>query len=242
MNQRSSGRTSGCAGRVAGSSAPDQFAATALPRNSVGTPQLRNGAVTSKKLGRDVRTQLSKRGPAGPAGPQGPKGETGAQGPAGAAGAQGIQGPQGATGPQGLTGDTGPQGPPGPVSAGVGGVDVNINPGVMTTKIGSPTTVTLARPGRVLVLFVGAYELHCGSVDCSANVGVVVGGQTVPGASATLSAAAFNVARAQLTGTGIVANVPAGAQSVSLAWKSRTGTVVNVLPSTGARVVAIAVD
>jgi hypothetical protein len=73
------------------------WAATALPRNSVGTAQLRNNAVTSSKvrnhslLRADFKSGQVPRGPAGPAGPtgatgaQGPKGPTGATGPAGTA-------------------------------------------------------------------------------------------------------------------------------------------------------------
>jgi hypothetical protein len=64
-------------------------AANQLPRGSVGTLQLRNGAVTSiKVLNGTLRradfapgTLLS--GPAGPQGPQGPAGATGPAGPAG---------------------------------------------------------------------------------------------------------------------------------------------------------------
>jgi hypothetical protein len=89
------------------------YAVTALPRNSVGTAQLKNDAVNSAKvkkgslLGSDFAAgQLpagedGPAGPMGPAGSAGPKGETGAQGPAGPAG------------PKGDTGAAGPQGPAG---------------------------------------------------------------------------------------------------------------------------------
>jgi hypothetical protein len=81
------------------------YAAFRLPRNSVGTPQLRNGAVSWQKL-RDgaVTARKVKRHsllasdfragqlPAGPRGATGPKGSTGSAGP---------RGPRGATGPAG---------------------------------------------------------------------------------------------------------------------------------------------
>lgn len=77
------------------------YAAGALPKASVGTKQLKKGAVNSAKvkdgslLSTDFATgQL-------PAGPQGP---AGAQGPAGPQGERGLQGPQGATGEQGPSG------------------------------------------------------------------------------------------------------------------------------------------
>jgi hypothetical protein len=103
------------------------YAAVTLPRNSVGTGQLKRNAVTTTKvrdhslLARDFKTgQLpagakGDTGPQGPAGPQGAKGETGAQG---AKGDTGPQGAKGETGPQGPKGDPGPQGPPGPTGPG----------------------------------------------------------------------------------------------------------------------------
>jgi len=63
-----------------------------VPRNSVGTPQLRNNAVISAKvknrslLAVDFKAGQIPVGPAGPAGPEGPAGQQGAAGPAGPAG------------------------------------------------------------------------------------------------------------------------------------------------------------
>jgi hypothetical protein len=71
------------------------YAALKLPKASVGTKQLKNGAVVSSKVG--DQSLLAKDFKAGqlPAGPAGPAGSTGAQGP------QGVQGLQGETGAQG---------------------------------------------------------------------------------------------------------------------------------------------
>src|SRR6476646_2759989 len=62
------------------------YAATQLPKNSVGTKQIKNNAVTGSKVangslaGQDfAANQL----PQGPQGPPGPKGDTGQQGPGG---------------------------------------------------------------------------------------------------------------------------------------------------------------
>lgn len=103
-----------------------------LPKNSVGTTQLKPAAVTSLKvkngslLADDFKAgqlQAGPQGPKGDAGPQGPqgmKGDTGAQGLKGATGAQGPAGPKGATGAQGPAGPkgaTGAQGPAGPQGA-----------------------------------------------------------------------------------------------------------------------------
>src|SRR4051812_50161064 len=57
------------------------YAATRLPRNSVGTKQIKNGGVTKAKLAKGLSTQ-------------GAKGDTGAKGPSGEQRPQGIQGSQ----------------------------------------------------------------------------------------------------------------------------------------------------
>lgn len=75
------------------------YAATQLPKNSVGTAQLKKNAVTPTKLSPAAKTALATPGP---------KGATGAQGPRGEAGARGEAGPRGDTGPKGDTGSAGP--------------------------------------------------------------------------------------------------------------------------------------
>jgi len=82
------------------------YAATALPRDSVGTAQLQDGSVDSAKI-KNGALQYEDFGfgqiPAGLAGPQGPKGSRGVQGPRGAKGAAGAKGETGATGAAGAT-------------------------------------------------------------------------------------------------------------------------------------------
>lgn len=63
------------------------FAATELAKNSVGTKQLKNKAVTPAKLSKAAKATLTgPRGATGPAGPQGPKGDRGEKGETGEAG------------------------------------------------------------------------------------------------------------------------------------------------------------
>ena len=106
------------------------YAAT-LPRNSVGTPQLKNRAVNSAKVRNFslLRTDF-RRGqiPAGPRGLQGPPGETGARGP------EGPRGPEGARGPQGLQGVA-------------GATNVTVRTGAM----GSGTATAQCNPGEKAV-------------------------------------------------------------------------------------------
>ena len=75
------------------------YAGVQLSKNSVGTPQLKNGAVKTAKLGQDVKKKLNK---VGARGPQGQRGETGPRGMTGADGQDGQQGLQGLTGPAGM--------------------------------------------------------------------------------------------------------------------------------------------
>jgi hypothetical protein len=80
------------------------YAAVTLPKNSVGSKQIRPNAVTSSKV--KDGSLLSKDFKAGQL-PKGAKGDPGATGP------QGPQGAQGAPGSQGLKGDKGDKGDPG---------------------------------------------------------------------------------------------------------------------------------
>jgi hypothetical protein len=66
------------------------YAAIKLPRNSVGTAQIKNRAVTQTKIAKKTLAALhGRRGATGPQGPVGPTGQTGQ------AGVQGVQGPAG---------------------------------------------------------------------------------------------------------------------------------------------------
>jgi hypothetical protein len=67
------------------------YAATEmLPKDSVGTKQLKKEAVTPSKLSKGAKKTLT-----GATGPQGPAGAVGKEGPAGKEGHEGRQGPQG---------------------------------------------------------------------------------------------------------------------------------------------------
>lgn len=84
-----------------------------LPQNSVGTAQLKTGAVTAVKIKNGTLTLAKFKAGLSLAGPQGPKGDSGAQGPKGDSGALGSKGDPGAQGPKGDPGAQGPKGDPG---------------------------------------------------------------------------------------------------------------------------------
>ncbi|MGH2940472.1 MAG: hypothetical protein ACRDPE_20380 [Solirubrobacterales bacterium] len=127
------------------------FAATQLPRNSVGTGQLKPGAVTAGKIAKKTRNQL--QGARGATGPAGPQGKTGKQGAKGATGAKGETGPRGATGATGADG-TGPA------------FEVFTDPNTSPKAIGTSATSILAE------------NLGAGSYVMTANVVVEA---TAPG-------------------------------------------------------------
>jgi hypothetical protein len=87
------------------------WAATQLPKESVGTAQLKNGAVTPGKLSAEAKK--GSTGARGQAGPQGALGPRGTEGPRGENGAEGATGPQGIRGATGANGATGQRGEPG---------------------------------------------------------------------------------------------------------------------------------
>ena len=82
------------------------YAAVVLPANSVGTAQLKSGAVVASKVKRHSLVAANF------APGQLPRGQKGAKGDTGAAGAAGGQGPAGAQGAQGSQGPAGPKGDP----------------------------------------------------------------------------------------------------------------------------------
>jgi hypothetical protein len=119
------------------------YAATQLPKNSVGTAQIKNNAVTPAKL--------SQSAEAGMQGPTGPKGATGTQGPIGATGPRGEKGDQGDRGLEGQRGLEGPKGDPGPlvIDARVGAFPAISPAGPIAL---SGTTTWTPGPGQVGLL------------------------------------------------------------------------------------------
>jgi len=99
------------------------YAATQLPKNSVGTNQLKKEAVTPGKLSAAARSTLTgavgavgatgATGAAGAVGPRGPRGLQGDTGVPGEPGEEGEPGDDGEPGEQGEAGEQGEQGEPG---------------------------------------------------------------------------------------------------------------------------------
>lgn len=145
------------------------YAAVSLPSNSVGTAQLRNGAVTLTKVSRSARSSLR-----------------GAQGPRGLQGIQGAQGIQGIQGAKGATGAAGAAGQPGSIAgATAGGVLAGTypNPGFTAGAVSS---------GAIQDGAVGSNALATGAV-LPAKIG------TIPAAREEFGLSATSVANATMT-------------------------------------------
>ena len=187
------------------------YAAFTLPSGSVGTKQLKDRAVTGRKLGNGAVTAVKVRRHSLLASdfafgqlPRGP------QGPAGLRGSAGPTGPRGATGPRGHTGSRGPAGtagPPGPAGPGFRFTTTTGNPGptlsqagtyfvVVETTIpggGTPTGACVvsntnvggafARPtsGTEPFSYSGMVTLGAVAVRLSLSCGDTAGGAVTPG-------------------------------------------------------------
>ena len=146
------------------------FAATQLPRNSVGTGQLKPEAVTAGKIAKKTRHQLM-----GATGPQGPR----ATGKTGKAGSKGATGARGATGAKG---DIGARGPTGPAGADAGPALEVFRISSLTLPAGESKQVlgqNLAAGAYVLSATVNLVAIGGGveEVFCNLNAGVEPRGQ-----------------------------------------------------------------
>lgn len=139
------------------------FAASELPRDSVGTRQLRAGAVTPSKLSQASRAALlGATGPSGPQGPAGREGQAGKEGRAGPEGREGKPGAQGPAGPSDLFATTGSfrSLTPGPGGVAVTNLDLPAGQYLLTsTQVvqseggGAEIDCELVTPGQGLTVF-----------------------------------------------------------------------------------------
>lgn len=221
------------------------YAATQLPKNSVGSTQLRAGAVSEAKLAKSVKAKLNRtgaRGATGATGATGAKGDTGATGATGATGPAGAAGAKGDTGAKGDPGDAGPTGDTGPTDGDTGGINDTVSPGGPFTPISGygAATVTLARPGKIWAMVTGDYRLTCATACGQTQVLSLDGTTAVPGAFIDLSAGAGSSTHWTGTLTGVAKAVPAGTHTIALSAHTTTGTLSPSMLDPTLRVVAVA--
>ncbi len=118
------------------------YAAFRLPKNSVGTKQLKNGAVTAAKVKKGTLKGVDFAKGQIPDGPRGLTGATGPAGPAGSTGAAGAQGPGGTRGPKGDPGSFATQLPGGETIRGAYSVGAGTGLAIGLQAFGSISFVT----------------------------------------------------------------------------------------------------
>ena len=238
------------------------YAATSLPSGSVGTNQLKNGAVTGAKVKSKSLTASDFEAnslPAGPKGATGPQGETGAVGPTGATGATGAVGPMGATGATGATGPAGATGPQGDTGAtGVGGFFASAVADSLPASTASGTlssaaaiqqvTINLPDAGNLVVLDPDVetieYRNTSGSIVQYPGFSLYLDGNPVPDSYvACTTQCSVNPGGYQGTGSiplpdVSIPDVPAGSHTVTLALV--LGSNANYLYASAARLAVLA--
>ncbi len=188
------------------------YAALRLPRNSVGTAQLKNNAVTPRKVKNGSLT-LRDLAPAQVASLKG------AQGPPGATGATGSQGP---------TGETGPAGPSqGFGAAAASGAFVSQSPN--SGSLLQATFVTTS-PGRLVVMMRGSVTVTCtgsGEIDG----GLYVDGTNAIAGSGQVLATSGTSFGGEVNDFGITTQLSPGSHTV--AYRSTCTVGSSTSPTTG---------
>jgi hypothetical protein len=139
------------------------YAAVKLPKNSVGSAQIKTGAVTGAKVrdgslfANDFAAGQIPKGPRGDSGPQGPAGPTGAPGAAGAPGA------------------------PGPSS-----IHYTTKASHVILTNGMTTVATLSLPAGEYLISGHALAVNFGTFDI-VRCGLSVGGTTYPSTAVSVS-------------------------------------------------------
>jgi hypothetical protein len=191
------------------------YAAVKLPKNSVGTAQIKNKAVTQAKLSTATVEAL-----------KGAKGATGATGATGAAGPAGAKGDPGA---------------PATLSAAVA---ANSNTGGLAggTATAVPAApVTLKGDGKILVLVTGTFSATCnGGGGCTYAVGAKLDGTPIPNADTTVTST-VNATVNKPVALATMVSATAGAHQITLFHDTSGTNLAAGTPSADTRVVAIAI-
>jgi Collagen triple helix repeat (20 copies) len=183
------------------------WAATNLPKNSVGPAQLKKGAVTPTKINRAAKAML--KGTAGERGSPGPRGEAGAKGE---------------PGPKGDTGDIGPRGP----SATYSKFDNGPPSGPRSVSVSVPAGNYVAL-GSMVANFTGTgyVEVNCFLTGSTGSTGVGGTELTIPPPPG-VSSVSLAPAEAQA-----VLTIPAGGGTITYSCSriggSATGLTFNVV-------------
>ena len=152
-----------------------------------------------------------------------------------------MAGPVGPTGPAGVPGTAGPQGANGLTSAGVSGHSSSSATATSTSNVFPPASVTLDRPGKVLVFVTGTFTITCGgSTECTRTFSATLGGRPVPGLVEAVEGNAGQFVSKDLSLAGIITDVPAGTHAAQIRFGESSG-VTGFSYGSDIRVTAIAI-
>ena len=199
-------------------------AAVTLPRDSVGSPQIRTDGVKSPEIAKDaVRSpEIAKdavRSPEIKAEAVGTSKihDGGVRLADISDGARGAL--HGAQGPAGPRGDTGPQGPPGPTAAAVSD-DRDAGPGPDET-MGPTADLITPSAGDVLVFGHVTVDLSCpagSTFSCGFDAGLYVDGDPVPDSGFVATVPKGATESYDLDLVAVARDVPAGTHEITLGW------------------------
>ena len=179
------------------------YAAVKLPRNSVGTAQLKANAVTSGKV-RNGSLKLADFG----------KG----QAPAGATGAAGPKGDAGAAGPAGATGPAGP-----PSGAATGALFGAAAPTVAEGFLEKVAPITVPQPSKVFLFGRGTYDVSCSSGTAKIGLALYDANSALIVIAEASGATLNSGVSADLSLFGVTATVPAGSYRPAIVYQCPTG-------------------
>jgi len=196
------------------------YAAVKLPKNSVGTSQIRENAVTGSKVKSGSLTGSDVRNSSLTGSDIRDRSLTAADFDGSVQGAKGLQGAKGDPGPRGDAG------PPGPITGAVDG-NVQTPPASPSSAAG---TALITTPGRGRLLVLGRFDSaswQCLSFGgaCTLAVGIYVDGVPVPQtlATANLGAGSSLTAFGAYNRFGVSAAVDAGTHLVTISSRTTTG-------------------
>ena len=180
------------------------YAALKLPKNSVGTKQIKSKAVTKAKID--------------------PKALASLKGPAGANGAPGAKGDKGDKGDRGIAGGTGA--PSNSVSADPADVPMAATDTVLLT-----TTITTGSQQRIVVNALGVFHdaANTGTLSCVANITPQGGSTTAMGQRYDLRFITLGGAFTGPTPASGAIVEPAGTYTVDFACKQTAGTTGDIV-------------
>ena len=204
-------------------------AAMTLPRDSVGSTQIRTNAVRASEIAKDA---VQSRGIAKDAVGSSEIEDNDIRLADISAGARSsLQGAQGPAGPRGTPGQTGPQGPAGPTAAAVG--DAFDPPaGPDETMFRGETSLITPSAGDVLAfgqLIVGVDCPAAGGFSCRFEAGLYLDGNPVPNSGASILVENGATDSHTLDLFGLAQDVPAGTHEITVGWKGTSPNVAEVV-------------